>query len=107
MSADPGFPEFGSACGNLGIELVAAQYGHLVRYAALLRDWNTHINLVSRKDTARIMTYHIVDSLAVQRLLPRGARVCDVGTGAGLPGIPLAIVRPDLDILLVESSQKR
>ena len=43
----------------------------------------------------------------MQRLLPQGARVCDIGSGAGLPGIPLAIVRPDLKMLLVESSQKR
>jgi 16S rRNA (guanine527-N7)-methyltransferase len=45
--------------------------------------------------------------LAVHRLIPQGARVCDVGTGAGLPGIPLAIVRPDLKMLLIESSLKR
>jgi 16S rRNA (guanine527-N7)-methyltransferase len=107
MSADPGFPEFLSACRDLGVELTEAQHGRLVRYAALLRSWNTRINLVSRRDTGRVMTYHIVDSLAVQRLLPSGARICDVGTGAGLPGIPLAIVRSDLEVLLVESSQKR
>jgi 16S rRNA (guanine527-N7)-methyltransferase len=107
MSADPSFPGFGSACSGLGIELAVTQYELLVRYAALLRDWNTRINLVSRRDTERVMTYHVIDSLAVQRLLPPGARVCDVGTGAGLPGIPLAIVRPDLEMLLVESSQKR
>jgi 16S rRNA (guanine527-N7)-methyltransferase len=84
-----------------------SQYDSLVRYVQLLRDWNQRINLVSRRDTGRILSYHVIDSLAVQRLLPQGARVCDIGSGAGLPGIPLAIVRPDLQMLLVEASQKR
>ena len=107
MSADPDFPTFQSACKQLDLDLTQPQYDSLIRYAQLLRDWNLRINLISRRDTDRIITYHVVDSLAVQRLLTHGARVCDVGTGAGLPGIPLALLRPDLQMLLVESSQKR
>jgi 16S rRNA (guanine527-N7)-methyltransferase len=106
-SPDPDFPTLQAACRQLDLELPQPQYDLLARYAQLLRDWNQRINLVSRRDTDRIMTYHVVDSLAVQRLLPKGARVCDIGTGAGLPGIPVAVVRPDLKLLLVESSQKR
>ncbi len=105
--SDPDFPTFQAACRQLAIELTQPQYDSLVRYTQLLRDWNTRINLVSRRDTGRILSYHVIDSLAVQRLLPPGARVCDIGSGAGLPGIPLAIVRPDLKLLLVDSSQKR
>jgi 16S rRNA (guanine527-N7)-methyltransferase len=104
---DPDFPALETACRQLGIELTQTQCDSLVRYAQLLRDWNQRINLVSRRDTGRILSYHVIDSLAVQRLLPQDARVCDVGSGAGLPGIPLALVRPDLKMLLIESSQKR
>jgi 16S rRNA (guanine527-N7)-methyltransferase len=105
--ADPDFPTLQTACRQLDLELVQLQYDSLVRYTQLLRDWNTRLNLVSRRDTDRILTYHIVDSLAVQRLIPPGARVCDIGTGAGLPGIPVVLVRPDVRMLLVESSQKK
>jgi 16S rRNA (guanine527-N7)-methyltransferase len=104
---DPDFASLQTACRQLGIELTQSQYDSILRYTQLLRDWNRHINLVSRRDTDRILTYHVVDSLAVQRLIPQGSRVCDIGTGAGLPGIPLALVRSDLKMLLVESSQKR
>jgi 16S rRNA (guanine527-N7)-methyltransferase len=106
-SLDPSFPSFHSACKQLDIELTQSQYDSLVRYTRLLRDWNTRINLVSRRDTGRILSYHVVDSLAVQRLIPQEAKVCDIGSGAGLPGIPLALVRSDLKMLLIESSQKR
>lgn len=104
---DPDFSTLEAACRQLGVELTKQQYDSLLRYAQLLRDWNQRINLVSRRDTGRILSYHVVDSLAVQRLLPPGARVCDIGSGAGLPGIPLAIARPDLRMQLIESSQKR
>ncbi len=104
---DPDFATFDAACKQLDIDLAQAQYDLLIRYAQLLRDWNQRINLVSRRDTGRVLSYHVIDSLAVQRLIPQGARVGDIGTGAGLPGIPLAIVRPDVKMLLVESSQKR
>jgi len=102
-----GFAALAAACAQLGIELTPPQYDSLLRYEQLLRDWNQRINLISRRDTDRILSYHVIDSLAVQRLLPQGGRVCDLGSGAGLPGIPLAIVRDDLKSLLVESSQKR
>jgi len=105
--SDPDFPALQIACQQLNVELTQLQYDSLVRYTQLLRDWNRRINLISRRDTGRILSYHVIDSLAVQRLTPQGARVCDVGSGAGLPGIPLALVRPDLKLLLVESSQKR
>ena len=106
-NADPDFPTLQNACRQLSIELTQPQYESLVRYTQLLRDWNLRLNLVSRRDTDRILTYHVIDSLAVQRLIPPGARVCDIGTGAGLPGIPVALVRPDVKMFLIESSQKK
>jgi 16S rRNA (guanine527-N7)-methyltransferase len=105
--SDPDFPTLETACRQLAIELTQPQYDSLVRYTQLLRDWNTRINLVSRRDTCRILSYHVIDSLAVQRLIPRDARVCDIGTGAGFPGIPVVLVRPDVKMFLIDSSQKK
>lgn len=65
------------------------------------------MNIVSNGDTDRILSYHTIDSIAVHKLFSAGARVADIGTGGGLPGIPLAVVRPDLELHLVESSRKR
>jgi 16S rRNA (guanine527-N7)-methyltransferase len=104
---DPDFPTLETACRQLGIELTQSQYDLLVRYTQLVRDWNQRINLVSRRDTGRILSYHVIDSLAVQRLIPPDARVCDIGTGAGFPGIPIVLVRPDVKMFLIESSQKK
>ena len=78
-----------------------------MRYAQLLREWNRRINLISRRDTARILDYHVLDSLAALSLIPQGANVVDVGSGAGLPGIPLALARPDAKVVLIESSKKK
>jgi 16S rRNA (guanine527-N7)-methyltransferase len=104
---DSDFPTLQTACRQLGIELTQSQYDSLVRYTQLVRDWNQRINLVSRRDTGRILSYHVIDSLAVQRLIPQDTRVCDIGTGAGFPGIPVVLVRPDVKMFLVESSQKK
>ncbi len=79
----------------------------LLEFGRLVKDWNTRINLVSRRDVDRIETYHILDSLAAARLLPANASACDIGSGAGFPGIPLAIARPDVRVTLVDSSQKK
>ncbi len=95
------------ACRELNLSLTRTQLTLLIRYGNLLREWNTRINLVSRRDTGRILSYHVIDSLAIARLVPKGSRVCDVGTGAGLPGIPLAIARPDISTDLIESSGKK
>ncbi|MFO7650258.1 MAG: 16S rRNA (guanine(527)-N(7))-methyltransferase RsmG [bacterium] len=81
--------------------------GRLLGYVALLREWNARINLVSRRDTGRLVSYHLVDSLAALRYLPESGRAADIGSGAGLPGIPLALCRPGIEFTLVESSYKK
>ncbi|MEO0071231.1 MAG: 16S rRNA (guanine(527)-N(7))-methyltransferase RsmG [candidate division WOR-3 bacterium] len=78
-----------------------------MRYAYLIKKWNAKVNLISRKDIQRIFTYHIIDSIAVAPLIPFNARSFDFGSGAGLPGIPLTIIRPDLNMLLIESVKKK
>jgi 16S rRNA (guanine527-N7)-methyltransferase len=103
----PDFPTFAAACQALGITLSPENYQSLVHYVRLIELGNKKINLISRRDTARIFTYHIIDSLAACRLIPKDARCADIGSGAGLPGIPIAIVRPDTQMLLVESIKKK
>lgn len=78
-----------------------------VAYYELLIDWNTRMNLTAITAPEDVVKKHFADSLAALPFLPEGARVADVGTGAGFPGIPLLIVRPDLKLTLVDSLQKR
>jgi len=103
----PDLNTFTCAGAELSVNLTREHYQQLCQYARLIEQWNEKINLISRKDTGRIFTYHIIDSLAASPFLPQNARCADIGTGAGLPGIPLAIVHPDISMLLIESTQKK
>ena len=78
-------------------------------YTDLLREWNQKINLVSRKDMERLETKHLAHCLTITkflRLMPK-ARLLDVGTGGGLPGIPLAICYPQAKFTLMDSIAKK
>lgn len=85
------------------------QIAQLQKYLTLLLDWNQRINLISPNDEARIAERHILESLAVFSAwsFPQNATVLDLGSGAGFPGIPLKIMRPDLAMSLLESRQKK
>ena len=76
-------------------------------YYEMLADWNERINLTAITEKADVAEKHFVDSLAAADLLPQGAACVDVGTGAGFPGVPLMILRPDLRMTLLDSLQKR
>lgn len=91
---------------RLGVTLPAAQADTLVRYLALLYKWNRVFNLTAVRDGRELVERHLVDSLSA---LPhiRGRRLLDVGSGAGLPGVPLAVARPDLDVELIDSNSKK
>ncbi len=81
----------------------------LKEYCGLLREWNAKINLISRKDTERLETKHLAHCLTITRflrLMPK-ARLLDVGTGGGLPGIPLAICYPQARFTLLDSIAKK
>ena len=85
------------------------QWDKLEEYTALLREWNAKINLVSRKDMDRLETKHLAHCLTITkflRLMPR-ARLLDVGTGGGLPGIPMAICYPQAKFTLMDSIAKK
>lgn len=82
----------------------------MAQYHALLCEWNRRMNLTGDTDIATALTRLYMDSLAplaVQGLFPTGASLVDVGSGAGFPGLPLAIARPDLTVLLLDSLGKR
>ena len=89
------------------IDLPAGQVSHLQDYCELLWAWNEKLNLTRHTDYETFAIRDVVDTLALSDLISEGDEVLDVGTGGGVPGVPLAIVRPDLQISLCESVGKR
>jgi 16S rRNA (guanine527-N7)-methyltransferase len=81
----------------------------LERWAVLLREWNTKINLISRKDIDALEERHLIHCLAITNALTlkKGARILDVGTGGGLPGLPMAICYPQAKFTLIDSIAKK
>jgi len=90
----------------LALDLDEAQLGKLVAHLDLLDEWNSRFNLTAIRDRPSQLTKHLLDSLTVQPYL-RGERIADVGSGAGFPGIPLAIVEPHRHFSLIESTGKK
>lgn len=98
-----------TTCGANGIMLDKDQIDALERYHNELMYWNQRVNMISRKDENNIWDRHILHSLMLLKhvKVPQRARVLDVGTGGGLPGIPLKIARPDIKLLMVDSIKKK
>lgn len=90
----------------LGIRLDEDQLVRLLQYLALIRKWNRVHNLTALRDPDKMLTHHLLDSLAVVPYL-YGQTWLDVGSGAGLPGMVLAIARPDWQITLADSNHKK
>lgn len=78
----------------------------LVEFVALIAKWNRVYNLTAVREPAKMLTHHVLDSVAVAPYLPQGA-LLDVGSGAGLPGMALAIVSPERSVTLLDSNQKK
>ena len=81
----------------------------LVAYARLLREWNAKINLVSRRDVDNLWDAHILHSMSIlfECDVPENTIILDLGSGGGLPGIPIKLVRPDLNITLLDATRKK
>jgi 16S rRNA (guanine527-N7)-methyltransferase len=90
-------------------EITEQQEAQFNQLLPLYKEWNEKINVVSRKDIENLMLHHVLHSLAIAKFLPfrPGTEVLDVGTGGGFPGIPLAILFPEAQFLLVDSIGKK
>ena len=93
----------------LRLDLGAEQLAKLADFIALLAKWNRLHNLTSIREPAQMVTHHLLDALAVLSHVPdrAGLRVLDVATGGGVPGVPLAIARPQWHVGLVDSNRKK
>lgn len=94
------------ACQKLPFSVSEEQQSQLIKYLEMVNKWNKAYNLTSVRDPLEMVTVHLVDSIAVSPLL-EGKRFIDVGTGPGLPGVPLAIMCPDAQFVLLDSLGKR
>jgi 16S rRNA (guanine527-N7)-methyltransferase len=108
-----GMSALSDAAAELGIELTQQQLALFATYQADLLDWNRRMNLTAIVDPRDIAVKHFADSLACLRAFPAfptsdgGLSLVDVGTGAGFPGLPLKIVRPEIDLALLEATRKK
>jgi len=91
----------------LGLDLPAEAQEKLLAFARLLIKWNKVYNLTAIRDEAQVVTHHLLDSLSVLPQLTGIKRLVDVGSGGGLPGVVLAICRPELQVDSVETVQKK
>jgi 16S rRNA (guanine527-N7)-methyltransferase len=105
----PHFVRMLSICRRQGLFLSEDQQDLLIRYVGELKEWNRKINLVSRRDEANIWFSHILHSLSPLFLLDLadGLTILDLGSGGGFPGIPWAIARKDLKVVLLDSIRKK
>ncbi|MGE3799557.1 MAG: 16S rRNA (guanine(527)-N(7))-methyltransferase RsmG [Candidatus Kapaibacterium sp.] len=101
--------EFWSICSVNGVPLSHEQMDQFARYAEDLLYWNDQINLISRRDTPHIWGRHLLHSITpvLMKLLPESGRILDIGTGGGLPGIPIKITLPKLDVTMLDSIAKK
>lgn len=102
--SDDSLAEVVAAC---GLELTPDQLARLDAYRGLLWSWNEKLNLTRHTTLEKFVTRDLVDTLELSKLLPEGERVLDVGSGGGVPGLPLSILRPDLDVRVCESVGKK
>jgi 16S rRNA (guanine527-N7)-methyltransferase len=91
---------------QLGVNLSESQHSQLLAYLALLIKWNKAYNLTAVRDPDEMVSRHLLDSLSVVPFIA-GERWLDVGSGGGMPGIPLAILFPDMNITVLDSNGKK
>jgi 16S rRNA (guanine527-N7)-methyltransferase len=100
---------FNKTCRENGLHLTPGQLGLLEKYAVLLLEWNVKVNLISRKDEENLWSSHLLHSVSpfFSLRFPEIIRVLDIGTGGGLPGIPMAILNPGWRVTLMDSIGKK
>lgn len=92
---------------SMPLQLSQKQFEQLLDYLSLLHRWNSVYNLTAVRDPESMVTQHLLDSLAVVPAFGKSERVLDVGAGGGLPGMVLAIARPDITVDLIDAVQKK
>ena len=92
---------------EMHLEVSAAQQNQLLDYLALMNKWNSVYNLTSLRDPMQMVTHHLLDSLAAVPAFAGARNVLDVGAGGGLPGIVLAISRPDMQVSMIDTVHKK
>jgi 16S rRNA (guanine527-N7)-methyltransferase len=95
-----------SGLDRLGLDVSSTAVDDLLAYMVLLKEWSGTYNLVAPRERNFLLTRHVLDSLSIAPWLQPGS-LLDVGTGAGLPGLPLAIVKPDMNVTLIDSAGKK
>ena len=90
-----------------GVSVPDDQAAKLAKYCRLLWDWNTRLNLTRHTDWDLFVTRDLLDTMELSKHIPENSRVMDVGSGGGVPGIPLAILRPDVKMSLCDSIGKK
>ena len=106
MDQHPDQPKLESGLARLGLDAPGGAAEQLLEYMALLREWSGAYNLVSPGERTHLLSRHVLDSLSIAPYLEDG-HLLDIGTGAGLPGLPLAIVRPGMQTWLLDSAGKK
>ena len=104
--ANPLLPLLVSGIEQLGVDVSQFQLQQLTDYILLVQRWNKAFNLTAVRDLDGMVVKHLLDSLAVSNYV-QSRRLIDVGTGAGFPGIPLAIAQPECDVTLLDSNGKK
>src|SRR6266536_3684581 len=105
---NPAFQPFLEGLHQLGLELTRQQVDQFLWYRQELLDWNTRINLTAISDPDEVLIKHFLDSLSLLMMYdPPKARLLDIGAGAGFPGLPLKIVRPQWHVVLLEATGKK
>jgi len=109
MSTEAQIEEFVRGAGKLGIRLNESQVELFRTYLDEILAWNRRRKIVSRNDEKRVAAYHFIDSLSALEVLPhkKGIKCLDLGSGAGFPGIPIKIARPDICLTLAEPKRWR
>jgi len=100
-------PQFLAGLSELDLSLEDSQIEQLLAYLALLGKWNKSFNLTAITDPQKMLSYHLLDSLSILSWCKDASRALDVGSGAGLPGIPLAIALPECNWTLLDSNGKK